>query len=139
MLDIDKLRRGTCAFGTHEIDLRLGLLYLADTANLLLLLWVELLDFLQLRVDLVFYLLDQLRKLAEKLIVDPDCRGLFGPIFSDGHQKSISKLMYNVKRILELRKSLKGHLSAVCGLAADMVDDASMLRVEEEDAPYLYQ
>lgn len=82
--DIDELRRGACAFWTHEIDLRLCLLYFADTAYFLLLLWIELLDLLQLRVDFVLYLLDQLWQLAEELIVDPDSRCLLGPIFSDG-------------------------------------------------------
>lgn len=47
--------------------------------------------------------------------------------------------MYNVEGIFELRKSPKGNLSVIGDLIADMVDDASMLRMEEEDAPYLYQ
>ena len=89
LFDVDELRRGACALRTHEVDLRFGLLYLADAANLLLLLWVELLDLLQLRVDPILYPLDQLRKLAEELVVDLDCRGLFRPIVSYGHQKPI--------------------------------------------------
>lgn len=89
LLDVDELRRGACTLRTHEIDLGLGFLDLADAADLFLFLWVELLDLLQLRVDFVFDPLDQLRKLAEKLVVDPYCRGLFRTVFINGHQKAI--------------------------------------------------
>ena len=55
LFDVDELRRGACALRTHEVDLRLSLLYLADATNLVLLLWVELLNLLQFRADPVLY------------------------------------------------------------------------------------